>query len=70
VRPHVKYRVQFWTPHFKKDRDLLKDVQQRATEMIKGLEYLSYEKRLGDLGLFSPEKRILRGDLINVYKCL
>jgi len=57
-------------PGTKKDKDLLERVQQRATEMIKGLEYLSYEKRLGDLGLFSPEKRILRGDLINVYKCL
>ena len=38
--------------------------------MIKGLEHLSYEERLSDLDLLGLEKRILREDLINVYKYL
>ncbi|RMC11905.1 hypothetical protein DUI87_11032 [Hirundo rustica rustica] len=63
----MRSSVQFWAPRYQKDKELLREGAVEATKMFWGLEHLSYEKRLWELGLLSPE----RGrDLVSAYKRL
>lgn len=68
--PHLEYSVQFEVPQYEKDIKLSESVQRRATEIVKALKWKTYEEQPKSLGLFSQDKRRLRGDLFAVCSFL
>lgn len=50
--------------------DLLDSVQIRAINIVRRLDHLSSEKRLGELGLFKLTKRKFWGDLMVAFQYL
>lgn len=57
VRPHLEHYIQLQGPQHRKHMKLLEQVQRRAMKIaVRSLEHVSYEERLGQLGLVTLEK--------------
>ncbi|KAF4798699.1 hypothetical protein TURU_061646 [Turdus rufiventris] len=50
--------------------DLLESAHRRATKMVTGMEHLSCEESLRELGLFNLEKRRLQNDMTVAFQYL
>ena len=48
-----------WCCQYRRNIELLQRVQRKATKMVQGMDHLSYEYKVKELGLFSLEKRRL-----------
>jgi len=70
VRACLESCLKLWSPQHREDMDQLEWGQRRATITIRGMEHLSYEERLKNLGLFSLEKRRLWGNFIAAFQYL
>ena len=70
VRPLLEYASPLWNVGYLGDVRKLERVQRRWTRAVTDLAELPYEVRLQRLNLFSVEGRMLRSDLILVYKTI
>ena len=70
MKAHLEYRLQFWSPQFRKDIAAIERVQRRATQLITGQARLSFEERLKETGLYPLEKRCLRGEMMEMFKVM
>ncbi|KAJ7416284.1 hypothetical protein WISP_72527 [Willisornis vidua] len=66
VRPLLEH----WCPQYRKDINLLEQIQRRAMNLISGMEHLSYEVKLRKLELLGLKERRLWDDLIAVFQYL
>ena len=70
VRPKMEYCSSLWNLGYVGDTRKLERIQRQWTREVSGLESLPYGDRLRRLKLFSFQGRLLRNDLVMVWKIL
>jgi hypothetical protein len=70
VLPITEYCSQIWSPHLRKDINLLESVQRKFTRWLPGLRGKTYTERLDVTGLERLDVRRLRLDLLLAYKII
>ena len=70
MRSALDYGSPVWNPSTKKYRQLLENVQRRATKLVPALKMFSYQERLRELNLQTLYYRRNRYDLIQLFKII
>ena len=70
IRPIIDFGSVVWNTGYVGDLCLLESVQRKWTKKIEGFSNYSYDERLSRLNLFSIKGRLLRADMIVVWKIL
>ena len=68
VRSHLEYANTVWSPYKQYLIEEVKNVQKRATKLVRGCKHLPYTERLKYLKLPTLKYRRHRGDMIETYK--
>ena len=70
IRPLIDYRSCVWNVGYLAHVRWLESLQRRWTRRVAVVGSLEYVARLRDLGLYSVSGRLLRADLIKIWKVL
>ena len=70
IRPIIEYCSAVWNVGYLGDMKKLESVQRRWTKEIAGVRDFEYGRRLREVGLYSIKGRLLRLDLIKMWKIL
>jgi len=65
VRPHLDYAASIWSPHMKKDKTLLENVQKFALRMATRSSDSSYQDLLELVDLLTLNHRRLELDFVS-----
>ena len=68
IRPQLEYGSCLWNMGFVGDIQLIERIQRRWTKAVNGFGNLDYGRRLKELDLYSAYGRLLRADLVQVWK--
>ena len=68
IRPYMDYCSSVWNVGYLGDARRLESVQRRWTREIAGMAEMVYERRLRELQLYSVAGRLLRADLVKIWK--